>query len=137
MRPELVKKRETLFPWSARRAMDSAETRLPFLRMLFIEFLLLARGAEERGVPHPAVFRVRVLTFLPALLKRRFRCLVSGRLAGSLRRVIAFARKHFQILVHGFHLDLAEGAVARGVRGIVAKRIFAAQFLRDLIEGFL
>jgi hypothetical protein len=46
--PELVKKRETLFPWSARRAMDSAETRFVFLRVLFIEFPFLASGFPKR-----------------------------------------------------------------------------------------
>ncbi|PYU65651.1 MAG: hypothetical protein DMG56_02850 [Acidobacteria bacterium] len=42
--PELVKKRETSFPRSARRAMASTETGLGFLRVLFIEFPFLMRG---------------------------------------------------------------------------------------------
>src|SRR5262249_3757457 len=39
--PAFVKKRETSFPWSARRAIDSADIRLFCLRVLFIQLLLL------------------------------------------------------------------------------------------------
>src|SRR5882762_9585434 len=46
--PEFVKKRETSFPRSARRAMASAETVLGFLRVLFIEFPFLMRGFPKR-----------------------------------------------------------------------------------------
>src|SRR5258708_14251949 len=45
---EFVKKRETSFLRSARRAMASAETVLGFLRVLFIEFPFLMRGFPKR-----------------------------------------------------------------------------------------
>src|SRR6476620_7416354 len=47
MCPALVKKRETSFPLSARRAMLSAEKGLFCLRVLFIKLLLLLRRFPE------------------------------------------------------------------------------------------
>src|SRR5271157_5964504 len=47
MRPVLVKKRDTSLPWSARRAMDSADIGFLGLRVLFIKSLLLLGGFPE------------------------------------------------------------------------------------------
>src|SRR5437879_2893113 len=52
------------------------------------------------------------------------------------RRVVAFARQDLQILLGGFHLDLAELSIRPRVCGIVAQRILAAQLLRNLVKGF-
>src|ERR1700730_4467980 len=48
MRPVLVKNCDTSFPWSARRAMFSAETGFRRLRVFCIKFLLLLGGLPER-----------------------------------------------------------------------------------------
>src|SRR6202162_2881932 len=52
MRPVLVKNCDTSFPWSARRAIVSAETGFRCLRVFCIKFLLLLGGLPER---HQAV----------------------------------------------------------------------------------
>ena len=45
--PVLVKNRDTSLPWSARRAMASADTGLRGLRVFFIKFVLLLGGFPE------------------------------------------------------------------------------------------
>lgn len=47
MLPVLVKNRDTSLPWSARRAMVSADTDFRCLRVLFVESLLLPSGLLE------------------------------------------------------------------------------------------
>src|SRR5258706_9231332 len=47
IRPALVKNRDTSLPWSARRAMASADIGFRGLRVLFIKFLLLSRGFPQ------------------------------------------------------------------------------------------
>src|SRR5579864_6253260 len=53
-----------------------------------------------------------------------------------LRRVVALAGQHLQIVIGHVHLDFAELAVMRGVGRIVAESVLAAQFLGNLVEGF-
>src|ERR1700730_3962834 len=47
MRPVLVKNRDTSFPWSARRAMASADTRFRGLRVFSIKLLLPFGGLPK------------------------------------------------------------------------------------------
>jgi hypothetical protein len=47
IRPELVKKRETFSPRSARRAISSGEVSLRILRICFIKLLLLLGGFPQ------------------------------------------------------------------------------------------
>src|SRR5215468_9459156 len=53
------------------------------------------------------------------------------------RRVVALARKDLVVLVGSFYPYLAELAVSRSVRRIVAERVLAAQLFGDLIERFV
>src|ERR1700730_1878422 len=56
MRPVLVKNRDTTLPWSARRAMVSADTGFRDLRVFFIKLVLLLGGLPGR-------YEVVVLSF--------------------------------------------------------------------------
>src|SRR5205807_2984232 len=51
--------------------------------------------------------------------------------------VVAFAGEHLQIFVRGFHFDLAERAVVRGIGRIISNRIFRPKFFGDLIKSLL
>src|SRR5712664_396558 len=56
--------------------------------------------------------------------------------SSALRRVVAFAGEHLQVVIGSLDFNLAEFAVALAVGRVVAQRVLAAQLRRNLIERF-